>query len=101
MLITRKNARGGRHLKTFPLVQENGFMGYQLGYCACGCNEKLIIRTTDTQEILAHLFHSQKEYKKLIAKLTPKNSFTERLIRWLVGKLGEYPVVQDRFVDNL
>lgn len=93
MLITRKNINGGRQLKTYPLVEENGQLGFQLGYCGCGCNEKLLLRTTDSQEILAHLFHSQKQYKNLIHKLTPKISFQKRFIRWLIGKLGEYPVM--------
>ena len=91
MLITRKNANGGRQLKTFPLVQENGLLGYQLGYCP-NCNERLLLRTLDTQEVLAHLFHSQKQYKKLIHNLTPKISLQRRFIRWLIGRLGEYPV---------
>lgn len=99
MLITRKNLRGGRHLKTFPLVEENGLLGYQMGYCGCGCNERLLLRTIDAQEILAFLFYSQKEYKKLIHKLTPKVSFSQRLMRWLIGKLGG-PVTQNRLVDN-
>lgn len=89
MLITRKNLRGGRHLKTFPLVQENGLLGYQIGYCGCGCNEKLLLRTLDTQEILAHLFSSQKEYKKLIERLAPKTSFKTRVARWLISKEGK------------
>lgn len=100
MLITRKNCRGGRHLKTFPLVSDNGVLGYQIGYCACGCNERLLLRTIDAQELLAHLFSRQKEYKKLIQKLTPKISFSKRLIKWLIGRLGEHPVMDGEAVYN-
>lgn len=92
MLITRKNAKAGRQLRTFPLVSENGLLGYQLGYCS-NCNEKLILRTIDSQEILAHLFHSQKDYKNLIHKLTPKISFRQKLLKWLIGRIGETQVV--------
>lgn len=87
MLITRKNARGGRNIKTFPLKTENGLMGYQIGYCA-NCNECLLLRTIDTQELLAHLFHSQKQYKDLIKKLEPNISFKIKLRDWLIRKLG-------------
>lgn len=100
MLITRKNARGGRQLKTFPLVEDHGLLGYQIGYCDCGCNEKLILRTTDTQEILAHLFHSQKEYKKLVQKLAPKNSYRKKFKKWALGKLVEVVENENQIVYN-
>lgn len=94
MLMTRKNLKGGRMLTAFPLVSEGGLLGYKLGYCA-GCNEPILIRTIDVQDILAHLFYSQKQHKKLIAKLTPTVSFKKRLIKWVIGKLGETPVLID------
>ncbi len=89
MLITRKNLNGGRHLKSFPLVEQEGIMGYQIGYCACGCNERLIMKKLDAQEILAHLFYSQKEYKKLLDNLTPRISFKGKVAKWLIKQIEE------------
>lgn len=91
-MITRKNLKGGRRLTNFPLVTEEraGTLGYKLGYCE-GCNEPLCIKLGDVQEVLAHLFYSQKQHKHLIAKLMPKISFRRRFIKWLIGRLGEYP----------
>lgn len=93
MMISRKNLKAGRGLTGFPLHTEErtGTLGYKLGYCE-GCNEAICLRTIDTQEVLAYLFHSAKQYKNLIQKLTPKISFRLRFIKWLVGRLGEYPI---------
>ena len=91
MILTRKNLKGGRQLNSFPLLTENGQLGYKLGYCN-GCNEPILIKTLDTQEILSHLFHSQNTYKNLLRKLQPKIPITKKIIKWLIGKLGEYPV---------
>lgn len=91
MLLTRKNLKGGRKLKEFPLVEEQGIIGYKLGYC-CNCNEQLLLALRDSQEVLAHLFYSQKNYKKLIEKLKPKFSLKIRLAKWIIDKLGEPPV---------
>lgn len=97
MILTRKNLLGGRELKSFPLVEENGMLGYKLGYYE-GCNEPVLLKTTDCQEILAHLFSSQKSYKTLLSRLEIKEPLKRRLIRWVIGKLGEYP--QARLVEN-
>lgn len=98
MMLTRKNLKGGRELgpKSFPLEEIDGRLGYKLGYCE-GCNEPILIRTTDTREMLAHFHYSEEAYKKLLNDLKPKFSFKKRFIKWLVGLLGEYPIA----VDNL
>lgn len=96
-MITRKNLKGGRRLTDFPLVTDEraGTLGFKLGYCE-GCNEPVCLRTLDAQEVLAYLFRSQKQYKHLIQKLTPKISFKQGMIRWAAkwvnGKLQEVPV---------
>lgn len=97
MMLTRKNLLGGRRLKEFPLVEETGHLGFKLGYCE-GCNEPVLVSTLDTQEILAHLFYSQKKYKKLLSRLEIKETFKKRFIKWIIGKLGEYP--QQQLVEN-
>lgn len=98
MLLTRKHLRAGRALTGFPLCEEDGLLGYKLGYCK-GCNESILIRTSDSQEILAYLFRSQKQYKKLINRLAPKYPFKRRFIRWLVGKLEEIPAVENHVLN--
>lgn len=91
MLFTRRNFRAGRALKSFPLEEENGILGYKLGYCV-SCNEAIHISRNDSQEILAHLFRSQIQYQKLIQKLEPKFTLRHKIIKWLIGKMGEFPV---------
>lgn len=97
-MLTRKNLKGGRELgaKSYPLEELNGHLGYKLGYCA-GCNEPILMRTIDAKEMLAHFHYSEEAYAKLLHDLKPKFSFKKRLIKWCIGKLGEYPVI----VDNL
>lgn len=95
-MISRKNLKAGRKLKSFPLEEVNGSLGYKIGYCE-GCNETILLRTIDAREILAHLHYSEEAYSKLLNDLKPKFSIKKRFIKWLVGLLGEYPIA----VDNL
>jgi hypothetical protein len=92
MLFTRRNFKAGRPLKTFPLEEENGVLGFKLGYCS-NCNEAIHLSRTDSQEILASLFRAQKEYKKLLLKLEPKFTIRHKLIKWLVGSWDKFPTV--------
>lgn len=99
MMLSRKNLKAGVKLKGYPLEEENGNLGFKVGYCE-GCNEPLLFRTIDTQDILAKLFYATEKYDKLLEDLKPKFSFKKRLIKWLVGKLGEYPIMIDSPVYN-
>lgn len=94
MMLTRQNLKGGPKLKKFPLEEINGALGYKVGYCE-GCNEPLLLRTLDAREILAHLHYSEEAYAKLLKNLKPKLSFKKRLIKYLVGKMGEIQVVNE------
>lgn len=96
MLITRKHTFAGKPLTRFPLEEENGLLGYKVGYCP-GCNEPLLLRTVDAQYILARLYHSTKEYEKLLNELKPKFSFKQKFIKWLIGLLGEKPVLVENY----
>lgn len=99
MMLSRKNLKGGVVLKTFPLTEERGYLGYKLGYCD-GCNEPILIRTIDTQEVLSFLFYSTEQYKKLLKNLKPKISFKKRFIKWIIGRLGEQPIIVEEPVYN-
>lgn len=54
MFISRQNAKGGVPLKGYPLDTDpkSGYMGYKIGYCGCGCNEPLFIRTVDLNDVV-------------------------------------------------
>lgn len=99
MFLTRKNLKGGRRLKGFPLVEENGMIGTKLGYCE-NCNESILIKTADKQEMLTYFHLSTNAYKEIVEKLKPKLSFRKRLIKWLVGKLGEIPIASEEPAYN-
>lgn len=98
-MLSRRNLKAGVSLKKFPLEEENGQLGYKVGYCE-GCNERLLIRTIDMKHLMAYFHYSEETYKKLLENLKPKFSFRKRLIKWLVGKLGEYPAIVEQAVHN-
>lgn len=91
MFLTRKNLNGGRPFTGFPLVEIEGCIGRKLGYCE-HCNEPILVKTIDVKDIMAYFWYTEKEYKNVIDLLQPKIAVKTRLIKWLVGKLGEHPV---------
>lgn len=73
MLISRKNAKGGRFLQRYPLVHDNGALGYKIGYCS-GCNEPIVMKIGDTEEVIqafdyARNIRDRSLLKKLIDRL--------------------------------
>lgn len=87
MLMTRQNLNGGKPLKGFPLEEENGSLGYKIGYCS-HCNEPWRVRTIDAREILTHFSIGEDEHKNLLKKLRPKISWREYLIKRLGGNVS-------------
>ncbi len=83
MILSRKNAIGGKRLTKCPLEEENGVLGYKLGYCG-HCNEPILVRTIDAREILALLWIGEDDVKSLLKKLRPKINWRE----WLITRLG-------------
>ncbi len=75
MLITRSHPNGGRPLTGYPIDEDKktGQLGYKIGYCPCGCNEPLLIRTIDLKEVVDRFGVSDDYYRKNILK---------RLTRW-------------------
>jgi hypothetical protein len=94
MMITRKNANGGKPLTKCPLQEENGVLGYKIGYCG-GCNEPILVRTIDARDILAMLWIGEDDVKNLLKKLRPKIKLRE----WLIRRLGGYVASSQLAVD--
>jgi len=98
MFLTRKNKNGGRRMRDFPIREQQGRLGYCLGYCD-NCNEEILLALQEREEIMAVLRCSDETYKKLKKILTPKLSFTQILIKWIAkwinGKLVEMPIVDN------
>lgn len=84
MIITRKNALGGRPISKFPIGvdPDTGYYGYKVGYCSCGCNKALYFRSIDVSEIIGH-FGVREEREALTTKVRNK------LICMLGGRIGD------------
>lgn len=91
MMMSRKNLRGGKPLKGFPLEEEGGVLGYKIGYCG-HCNEPWRVRTVDAREILTHFQIGEDDCKSLLKKLKPKITLRETIIRWLGGSVASVTV---------
>lgn len=91
--MSRANLNGGKPLKGFPLEEEDGMLGYKIGYCS-HCNEPWRVRTIDARDILTHFMIGEQECKNLLKKLKPKTTLKEYLIKWLGG-------LPNKTVDNL
>lgn len=87
MLLSRQNLNGGKPLRGFPLEEENGVLGYKLGYCS-GCNERVLVRTIDARYVLAHFHIGENDAKDLLKKLTPRVTLREWIIRKLGGQIA-------------
>jgi len=89
MILTRKNALGGRPISKFPIGvdPDTGYYGYKIGYCQ-SCNCALYLRTIDTQEIIEQFDYREKEV------IGPREPLKHKLIRYLGG-------VVDKGVDKL
>lgn len=92
MLISRKNQIGGRRLTSFPIREEQGTLGYLLGYCR-GCNESLLMALQDRDELIATFHCSDETLKKVKQILTPKFSLEQKFRKWVIkwanGKMQE------------
>lgn len=99
MFLTRRNKFAGRPLAHFPLVELDGFLGIKIGYCD-HCNEPVLLKKEDKDVIMAQLWKTEKVYKNIIKKLELKDSFKKRLIKWVIGKLGEKPIFDENLVYN-
>lgn len=86
MLVTKKNMLGGRELTKFHIEEENGVWGYKVGYCSCGCNEPLLIRTIDLKDIVDQFGISLEAYnymKEAFKKFRPRVTVRQRMINFL------------------
>lgn len=88
MLITFQNAKGGPELHKFPLCEENGVMGYKVGYCS-NCNNQLLFRTIDMGKILAYFKFSEDEYLHIRTQFHRRPSLKEKVIHLLGGEILE------------
>lgn len=82
MIVTKQNPNGGPMLKMYPIDEdpETGVLGYKVGYCPCGCNQPLLLRTVDVRDIVNRFGWSLTEYEAAIKKLKPKVSFRKKLM---------------------
>lgn len=93
MLLTRANPGGGRPLQGYPMYEdeETGLWGYKLGYCDCGCNKPIGIRTIDIRQVMCHFGVSMEEYEEwknqIIKK--PRRPLRIKIIEFLGGKVGD------------
>jgi hypothetical protein len=93
MVLTRKNPKAGRELKSFPLDTDeaSGQFGYKVGYISCAkCehSEKVVIRISEATEV-ANAFAQgvlawEKRFKLVqedMKKKTFKEKIAERLLK--------------------
>ena len=90
MLLTRKNAKGGRPLKGMPIVEDprSGRIGLHEGYCD-GCNEPIIVPMSEAEAIANLLAPGIVKYKKMISFIKepkPNIPISVRLAKWLLRK---------------
>lgn len=88
MMISRKNLRGGRRLEGFPLVEEQGLLGYKVGYCE-GCNEPIVIRTIDVREVVDNFGVSDDVYRRSFNLFKDRQPMKHRVIHWLGGEVKD------------
>ena len=95
MIITKQNPSGGPALKAYTIQEdpETGLYGYPIGYCPCGCKERLLIRTLDMREICNKFGWSLTEYEEtqeeVKRRLAPRLPLRHRMIKWLGGSVEE------------
>lgn len=84
MIVTRKNALGGRPISKFPIGvdPDTGYYGYKIGYCTCGCNNPLYFRSIDVAEIIGYF--GIKDRGEPVGRRV-----RDKLIRLLGGKIGD------------
>jgi len=99
MILTRQSIKGGRKVTGFPIREENGHLGYFLGYCPCGCNEQVMMCLQDRDLLVACFHHEDKTLEKLRGLIKPKLSLYESFLKWL----GEWIARKTTpgFVDNI
>jgi hypothetical protein len=88
MIITKQNPNGGPTLKSYPIREdkETGVLGYHVGYCPCGCNEPLLIRTVDIREVVNRFGMTLNEHDQVFQRLEPKKPLRQKIIEFLGGK---------------
>lgn len=89
MFLTRQNQNGGRGLTKFHVEEEKGTWGYKIGYCPCGCNEQILIRTVDLRDVVDQFGMSLEAYNYLTRTFKgfePKTSIRQKLINVLSKK---------------
>lgn len=91
MLLTRKNPVAGRGLgNRFPIDEENGQIGFKIGYCPCG--EKVLIKSSDAKLIannFATILPAYEEYLNKIKDIKPILPFKLRIIKALGGTMED------------
>lgn len=109
MLITRQNPLGGPKLKddSFPLTQENGMLGYKIGYmgkcshCGKSTGEPILIRTVDIGLVMERFASSMNVSHSFLNKLTPKPKvpFKQWLYIKMFGK-RQYMRLKERYEED-
>ncbi len=99
MFLTRQNAKGGKKVMKFQIVEEESRLGYKIGYCG-HCNETILIPLQDRDWIVANFHYEDKTLEKLRQILTPKISFRQQMRDWLIRKLSGAVASSQLAVDN-
>jgi hypothetical protein len=90
VMLTRANQNGGRPLSGYPITEDpaTGMWGYKLGYCDCGCNEPILMRTVDARAVVTHFGIAEEEYEEWKTKIIrkPKRPLRVKIIEFLGGK---------------
>lgn len=100
MILTRQNLKGGKRVKGFPIREENGQLGYFLGYCP-GCNECVMMCMQDRDLLMATFAYSDKTLKKVRKLIEPKEDISETFLRWVGERINQKLNSQRQVVDNL
>lgn len=89
MILTRQNPKGGPALKGFPIEEDldTGVLGYKIGYCSCGCDQPLLIRTVDVRQVVTKFGISLDEYDSSLFKLKSKKPLRDKIINFLGGRV--------------
>lgn len=100
MILSRQNLKGGRKVAGFPLREEEGRLGYFLGYCE-GCNQSMLLCMQDRDLLVATFHYEDKTLQQVRKLLKPKISLLDNLLKWLVNWLRKYMDTPTQLIDNI
>ncbi len=99
MILTHQNIRGGKKVTGFPIREQDGLLGYFLGYCP-GCNESVLMSMRDRDILIATFHCEEKTIKKIKELIKPKISLMDSLLKKLAEWINKH-LSNPSLVDNI